>query len=48
MLLEEMRQIPNLPMLRPEDVSDAIVYCISTPPKVQIHELTIRPLHEKF
>ncbi|KAL5292290.1 DHRS11.2 family protein [Megaselia abdita] len=34
--------------LKPEDVSSAVVYCISTPPNVQIHELTIKPLHEKF
>ncbi|XP_062125590.1 farnesol dehydrogenase-like [Drosophila sulfurigaster albostrigata] len=42
--------IPNLdefPMLRSEDVADAISYCIQTPPKVQIHELIIKPVGEK-
>ncbi|XP_034116143.1 farnesol dehydrogenase-like [Drosophila albomicans] len=37
----------EFPMLRSEDVADAITYCISTPPNVQIHELTIKPIGEK-
>ncbi|KAL5292270.1 DHRS11.2 family protein [Megaselia abdita] len=47
-LPEGFRQTPNVPMMKSEDISNAIVYCISTPPNVQIHELTIKPLHEKF
>lgn len=43
-----MMDSEDFAMLDPEDVSNAILYCISTPPKVQIHELTIKPLHEKF
>ncbi|XP_064535676.1 farnesol dehydrogenase-like [Drosophila montana] len=38
----------GFPMLRAEDVADAITYCIQTPPNVQIHELTIKPVGEKF
>ncbi|XP_062140794.1 farnesol dehydrogenase-like [Drosophila sulfurigaster albostrigata] len=38
----------EFPMLRPEDVADAVAYCIQTPPNVQIHELTIKPIGEKF
>ncbi|XP_046865319.1 farnesol dehydrogenase isoform X2 [Drosophila willistoni] len=38
----------DFPMLRSEDVADAVSYCISTPPNVQIHELTIKPVGEKF
>ncbi|XP_046865318.1 farnesol dehydrogenase-like [Drosophila willistoni] len=38
---------PNSPFLRPEDVADAVTYCIQTPPNVQIHELTIKPIGEK-
>ncbi|KAL5281167.1 DHRS11.2 family protein [Megaselia abdita] len=45
---KEFKQIPNFPMLKSEDISNAIIYCISTPQHVQIHELTIKPLHEKF
>lgn len=37
-----------MPMLRPEDVADAVTYCIQTPPNVQIHELIIKPVGEKF
>ncbi|KAL7727393.1 hypothetical protein ACLKA6_003051 [Drosophila palustris] len=38
----------KMPMLRPEDVADAVTYCIQTPPNVQIHELTIKPVGERF
>uniref|UniRef100_T1GD37 Dehydrogenase/reductase SDR family member 11 n=1 Tax=Megaselia scalaris TaxID=36166 RepID=T1GD37_MEGSC len=34
--------------LRSEDVSNAVLYCIGTPPHVQIHELIIKPLREKI
>ncbi|SPP80244.1 blast:Dehydrogenase/reductase SDR family member 11 [Drosophila guanche] len=40
--------MPNFPMLRAEDVADAVTYCIQTPPNVQIHELTIKPVGETF
>lgn len=36
----------DYPWLRPKDVSSAIMYVISTPPHVQIHELTIKPIGE--
>ncbi|KAH8407248.1 hypothetical protein KR222_011124 [Zaprionus bogoriensis] len=36
------------PMLRAEDLADAVSYCIQTPPHVQIHELTIKPVGEQF
>ncbi|XP_022231779.2 farnesol dehydrogenase [Drosophila obscura] len=38
----------SMPMLRAEDVADAVTYCIQTPPNVQIHELTIKPVGERF
>uniref|UniRef100_A0A9I3GIQ9 Dehydrogenase n=1 Tax=Anopheles farauti TaxID=69004 RepID=A0A9I3GIQ9_9DIPT len=34
------------PILEPEDIADAILYVLGTPPRVQIHELTIRPIGE--
>ncbi|EDV91826.1 farnesol dehydrogenase [Drosophila grimshawi] len=43
-----LEKIGQLPMLRAEDVADAISYCIQTPPNVQIHELTIKPIGEHF
>ncbi|KAH8243561.1 hypothetical protein KR032_008604 [Drosophila birchii] len=46
---ETIREIvPDFPMLRAEDVADAVSYCIQTPPNVQIHELTIKPIGETF
>ncbi|XP_026466228.1 farnesol dehydrogenase-like [Ctenocephalides felis] len=36
------------PYLNPEDISQAVLYCLSTPEHVQVHELTIKPVGEKF
>ncbi|XP_037931617.1 farnesol dehydrogenase-like [Teleopsis dalmanni] len=33
-------------ILQPEDISNAVLFAISTPPHVQIHELTIKPVGE--
>ncbi|KAH8308473.1 hypothetical protein KR044_005444 [Drosophila immigrans] len=38
----------DFPMLRSEDVADAISYCIQTPPHVQIHELMLQPVGQRF
>lgn len=35
-------------MLQPEDIADAVVYVISTPTRVTIKELIIKPTTEKF
>ncbi|XP_030569408.1 farnesol dehydrogenase-like [Drosophila novamexicana] len=43
-----LSSLGEFPRLRSEDVADAISYCIQTPPNVQIHELTIKPIGEKF
>jgi len=34
--------------LQSEDVADAVLYALATPPHVQIHELTIKPIGEHF
>lgn len=39
--------LDNTPHLLTEDVSNAVLYVLSTPPHVQVHELIIRPLGEK-
>ncbi|XP_065913784.1 dehydrogenase/reductase SDR family member 11-like [Dysidea avara] len=31
------------PVLQPEDVADSIIYALSTPPRMQIHDMLIRP-----
>ncbi|XP_037935024.1 farnesol dehydrogenase-like [Teleopsis dalmanni] len=35
-------------ILQSEDISNAVLFAISTPPHVQIHELTIKPVGEMF
>ncbi|XP_053666703.1 farnesol dehydrogenase-like [Anopheles marshallii] len=44
--------IPNsmgdTPILQAEDIADAILYALGTPPRVQIHELTIKPVGEEM
>ncbi|TDG41525.1 hypothetical protein AWZ03_012049 [Drosophila navojoa] len=40
--------VAKMPMLLPENVADAVSYCIQTPPNVQIHELIIKPIGEQF
>ncbi|XP_058835435.1 farnesol dehydrogenase-like [Topomyia yanbarensis] len=38
----------DIPMLEADDIADAILYVLGTPPRVQVHELTIRPVGEAF
>ncbi|XP_037926586.1 farnesol dehydrogenase-like [Hermetia illucens] len=45
--MEAFRAAGN-PLLNAEDVSNAVLYVLSTPPHVQVHELTIRPVGEKM
>ncbi|XP_073966224.1 farnesol dehydrogenase-like [Choristoneura fumiferana] len=40
------RPLP-VPALTPEDVADAVLYAVSTPPHVNINELTITPVGGK-
>ncbi|KAH8306894.1 hypothetical protein KR018_012213 [Drosophila ironensis] len=37
-----------LPMLQAVDVANAIMFALATPPHVQVHELTIKPMGEPF
>ncbi|XP_017777413.1 PREDICTED: farnesol dehydrogenase-like [Nicrophorus vespilloides] len=38
--------IKSFPMLKSEDVANALIYILSTPPNVQVSELTIKPYGE--
>ncbi|ETN62712.1 oxidoreductase [Anopheles darlingi] len=39
---------PNMPFLDSEDISEAVLYVLGTPPHVQVHELIIKPIGEMF
>lgn len=39
-----IREAMKNSILSPHDVSNAVMFCLSTPPHVQIAELTIRPV----
>lgn len=41
-------QVFQRPHLQPEDIADAVLYVVGTPPSVQIHELIIKPVGEEF
>ncbi|XP_966714.4 farnesol dehydrogenase [Tribolium castaneum] len=38
----------TMPILKAEDIADGVVYALSTPEHVQVHELTIKPVGETF
>uniref|UniRef100_A0A182WQQ6 Dehydrogenase n=1 Tax=Anopheles minimus TaxID=112268 RepID=A0A182WQQ6_9DIPT len=40
------KALAERPCIEPEDIADAILYVLGTPPRVQIHELTIKPVGE--
>lgn len=46
--IQELSKLKKLPMLSPTDISQAILYMLSVPEHVQIHELIIKPVGEKM
>ncbi|XP_059225596.1 farnesol dehydrogenase [Stomoxys calcitrans] len=37
-----------MPMLKAGEVADAVLWALETPPNVQVHNITIKPMGEKF
>ncbi|XP_058831552.1 farnesol dehydrogenase-like [Topomyia yanbarensis] len=36
----------GMPLLESDDIAEAVLYVVGTPPRVQVHELTIKPIGE--
>uniref|UniRef100_A0A182MNA0 Dehydrogenase n=1 Tax=Anopheles culicifacies TaxID=139723 RepID=A0A182MNA0_9DIPT len=47
-ILDDATLPEDMPLLESEDISEAVLYVIGTPPHVQVHELTIKPIGEMF
>ncbi|XP_055695282.1 farnesol dehydrogenase-like [Lutzomyia longipalpis] len=41
-------RLGKIPFLEAEDISQSVLHVLGTPPRVQIHELIIRPFGERF
>ena len=37
---------PSYAQMTPQDVADAVLYVLSTPPGVEIHDLLLRPVDQ--
>jgi len=42
----DTEMLNQMPFLESKDIADAVLYILGTPPHVQIHELTIKPVGE--
>ncbi|EDW76315.1 uncharacterized protein Dwil_GK15390 [Drosophila willistoni] len=40
--------VKDMARLQPENIADAVLYALRTPPHVQIHDITIKPMGELF
>ncbi|XP_067641766.1 farnesol dehydrogenase isoform X2 [Eurosta solidaginis] len=40
--------VKDMARLQPENIADAVLYALRTPPHVQVHEITLKPMGEIF
>lgn len=45
---DDVKKLVKGTILKSEDISSGVLYAISTPPHVQIHEMIIKPVGEIF
>lgn len=45
---EGRKLLTEVPCLKPKDIADCVMYVISTPAHVQVHEIIIKPIGEAF
>lgn len=44
LITDRQKEIAGDAILKPEDVSRAVMFALTSPPHVQIHELIIKPM----
>lgn len=47
-LTDSIRGAAEQTMLKAEDISQAVLFTLATPPHMQVHEMTIKPVGELF
>lgn len=49
-LPQKIREVVKelMAMLKSDDVADTVIYALSTPTSVQIHDITVKHVDEKF
>lgn len=45
---DHFKDVKDYPKLKAEDIANAVIYVLSTPAHVQVHELIIKPVGESF
>ncbi|XP_061393705.1 farnesol dehydrogenase-like [Musca vetustissima] len=45
-IYDDLRKVLGECLLKPEDVSNAVMFTLSTPPHVQVHDMIIKPVGE--
>lgn len=45
---DHVRAVVGETMLRSEDISQAVLFTLATPPNMQVHEMIIKPIGELF